>query len=144
MTSKTVTGLLALLGIDQSHSRPPVSNDNPYSEAQLKTLKYCPAFPGRFGSIEDANVFCAQFFAYYNNEHRHSGIGMHTPATVHDGTAATIQARRTATLHAAFLAHPERFHGRCPYPPPLPAKVWINEPSTTPQTDNSSQTTQVA
>ncbi len=80
MTSNTVTGLLALLGIDQSHSRPHVSNDNPYSEAQFKTLKYCPAFPGRFGSIEDANAFCTQFFTYYNHEHRHSGIGMHTPA----------------------------------------------------------------
>jgi putative transposase len=79
ITSNTVTGLLALLGIDQSHSRPHVSNDNPYSEAQFKKLKYCPAFPGRFGSIEDANVFCTQFFTYYNHEHRHSGIGMHTP-----------------------------------------------------------------
>jgi putative transposase len=97
MTSNTVSGLLALLGIDQSHSRPRVSNDNPYSEAQFKTLKYCPAFPGRFGSIEDANVFCGQFFDYYNREHRHSGIGMHTPATVHDGTAAAIHARRVAT-----------------------------------------------
>jgi putative transposase len=144
MTSNTVTGLLALLGIDQSHSRPHVSNDNPYSEANFKTLKYCPAFPGRFGSIEDANVFCTRFFTYYNHEHRHSGIGMHTPASVHDGTAAQIQARRTATLHTAFLAHPERFRGRRPYPPPLPAKVWINPPPTTPQTDTSPQTTQVA
>jgi putative transposase len=118
MTSNTVTGLLALLGIDQSHSRPHVSNDNPYSEAQFKTLKYCPAFPRRFGSIEDANVFCTQFFIYYNNEHRHSGIGMHTPTSVHDGTAAAIRARRIATLHEAFLAHPERFRGRRPYNAP--------------------------
>ena len=123
MTSNTVTGLLALLGIDQSHSRPRISNDNPYSEAQFKTLKYCPAFPGRFGSIEDANAFCGQFFDYYNREHRHSGIGMHTPATVHDGTVAAIHARRIATLNAAFLAHPERFRGRRPYPPPLPTRV---------------------
>jgi putative transposase len=144
MTSNTVTGLLALLGIDQSHSRPHVSNDNPYSEAHFKTLKYCPAFPGRFGSIEDANVFCAQFFAYYNHEHRHSGIGMHTPASIHDGTAAAIQDRRAATLHAAFLAHPKRFRGQHPSPPPLPAKVWINQPPTTLQTDTSPQTTQVA
>ena len=144
MTSNTVTGLLALLGIDQSHSRPHVSNDNPYSEAQFKTLKYCPAFPGRFGSIEDANTFCAQFFTYYNHEHRHSGIGMHTPATVHDGTAVHIQARRAATLHQAFLAHPERFRSRRPTPPPLPTKVWINPPPTTLQTDNSPQTAQVA
>jgi putative transposase len=144
MTSNTVTGLLALLGIDQSHSRPHVSNDNPYSEAQFKTLKYCPSFPGRFGSIEDANVFCAQFFTYYNHEHRHSGIGMHTPASVHDGTAAAIQARRVATLHEAFLAHPERFRGRRPYPPPLPTRVWINQPPATLQTENPPQTTQVA
>jgi putative transposase len=144
MTSNTVTGLLALLGIDQSHSRPHVSNDNPYSEANFKTLKYCPAFPGRFGSIEDANVFCAQFFTYYNHEHRHSRIGMHIPASVHDGSAAAIQAQRAATLHAAFLAHPERFRGRRPCPPPLPTRVWINQPPTTPQTDASPQTTQVA
>jgi putative transposase len=144
MTSNTVTGLLALLGIDQSHSRPRVSNDNPYSEAQFKTLKYCPAFPGRFGSIEDANVFCTRFFDYYNNEHRHSGIGMHTPATVHDATAATIQAKRAATLNAAFQAHPERFRGRRPSPPPLPSRVWINQPLATLQTDTSPQTTQVA
>jgi putative transposase len=144
MTSGTVTGLLALLGIDQSHSRPHVSNDNPYSEAHFKTLKYCPAFPGRFGSIEDANVFCSQFFDYYNREHRHSGIGMHTPSSVHDGTAVQIQARRIATLHAAYLARPDRFRGRRPYPPPLPAKVWINQPPATLQTDTPPQTTQVA
>ncbi|WP_279433695.1 IS3 family transposase [Actinomadura sp. KC345] len=144
MTSNTVTGLLALLGIDRSHSRPHVSNDNPYSEAQFKTLKYCPAFPERFGSIEDANGFCSRFFAYYNHEHRHSGIGMHTPATVHDGTAARIQADRAATLHAAFRAHPERFRGRCPSPPPLPDKVWINPPPEALQNDNETQTAQVA
>ncbi|WP_410050303.1 integrase core domain-containing protein [Actinomadura sp. HBU206391] len=100
--------------------------------------------PGKFGSIEDANVFCTQFFIYYNNEHRHSGIGMHTPTSVHDGTAAAIQARRIATLHEAFLAHPERFRGRRPYPPPLPTKMWINQPPTTPKSDTSPQTTQVA
>ncbi|MEO3876748.1 DDE-type integrase/transposase/recombinase [Nonomuraea sp. B12E4] len=144
MTSNTVTGLLALLGIDQSHSRPHVSNDNPYSEAQFKTLKYCPAFPGRFGSIEDANVFCSQFFRYYNHEHRHSGIAMHTPASVHDGTAVHIQAKRIATLHAAFQAHPERFRGRRPYPPALPTKVWINQPVAASETDVSPQSTQVA
>lgn len=144
MTSNTVTGLLALLGIDQSHPRPHVSNDNPYSEAQFKTLKYCPAFPGRFGSIEDANGFCVQFFDYYNREHRHSGIAMHTPASVHDGSAATIHAKRVATLHAAFLAHPERFRGRRPYPPQLPNKVWINQPPAPDQTDTSPQTTHMA
>lgn len=144
MTSNTVSGLLALLGIDQSHSRPRVSNDNPYSEAQFKTLKYCPAFPGTFRSIEDAGVFCGQFFQYYNHEHRHSGIGMHTPASVHDGSAVEIHAKRAATLNAAFLAYPERFHGRRPCPPPLPTRVWINKPSTPLQIETSAQTPQVA
>ena len=106
-----------------------MSNDNPYSEAQFKTLKYCPAFPGRFGSIEDANAFCTQFFTYYNHEHRHSGIGMHTPASVHHGTAAAIQARRTATLHTAFLAPPRAV----PRPTPLPAAAadqGVDQPAT--------------
>ncbi|MGH3577528.1 MAG: IS3 family transposase [Mycobacterium sp.] len=127
MTSQPVAALLAALGIDQSHSRPHVSNDNPYSEAQFKTLKYCPAFPGRFGSIQDARVFCDIFFAYYNNEHRHSGIGLHTPATVHDGTAHQIQAHRAEILTAAYTTNPERFHRR-PTPPPLPTTAWINQP----------------
>ena len=143
MTSNTVAGLYAMLGIDQSHSRPHVSNDNPYSEAQFKTLKYCPAFPGQFGSIEDARVFCAQFFCYYNNEHRHSGIAMHTPASVHDGTAVKIHARRVTTLRAAYLAHPERFRSR-PYPRSLPARAWINQPPATLQTTASPQTTEAA
>jgi putative transposase len=89
-----------------------VSNDNPYSEAQFKTLKYCPAFPGNFGSIQDARAFCKVFFGYYNHEHRHSGIGYHTPATVHDGTAVQIQARRAQVLDAAYAANPERFRRR--------------------------------
>jgi putative transposase len=113
MTSNTVAGLYARLNI-ASHSRPHVSDENPYSEAQFKTLKYCPAFPGEFGSIQDANVFCEAFFTYYNTEHRHSGIAMHTAATVHDGTWIHIQARRAATLRGAYAAHPERFRGRCP------------------------------
>jgi putative transposase len=129
MTSNTVSGLLAVLGIEQSHSRPRVSNDNPYSEANFKTLKYCPAFPGTFGSIEDANAFCEQFFRYYNVEHRHSGIGWHTPASVHDGSARAIQIHRANVLDAAYRAHPERFY-RCPVPPPLPERVWINPPTT--------------
>ncbi len=121
MTSNTVAGLYARLGIDQSHSRPHVSNDNPYSEANFKTFKYCPAFPGQFGSIEDVNVFCRDFFWYYNNEHRHSGIAMHTPASVHDGSWVAIEARRAATLDAAYRAHPERFHRR-PRPRQMPAQ----------------------
>lgn len=144
MTSSTVAGLYAKLNIAQSHSRPRVSDDNPYSEAQFKTLKYCPAFPGEFGSIQDANVFCSAFFSYYNTEHRHSGIAMHTPASVHDGTWAHVQGRRAATLHAAYLAHPERFRGRCPQPRPLPAKVWINEPPATIETSTPPQTTRAA
>lgn len=127
MTSKNVTQFLAELRIDQSHSRPRVSNDNPYSEAQFKTLKYCPAFPERFGSIADARAFCDVFFEYYNHEHRHSGIGLHTPASVHFGTAAHVRAERARVLEAAYAAHPERFR-RKPVPPSLPARAWINEP----------------
>jgi putative transposase len=134
MTSNTVAGLYARLNITQSHSRPHVSNDNPYSESAFKTLKYCPAFPGRFGSIQDANVFCEAFFTYYNHQHRHSGIAMHTPASVHDGSWVTVQARRAATLRAAYEAHPERFRRGCPQPRSLPAKVWINEPPATIET----------
>jgi putative transposase len=143
MTSNTVSGLLAVLGIEQSHSRPRVSNDNPYSEANFKTLKYCPAFPGTFGSIEDANAFCQQFFRYYNYEHRHSGIGWHTPASVHDGSARAVQARRADVLHTAYRAHPERFRRR-PAPPPLPERVWINPPTTEPTDDTASQAAQAA
>ncbi|MGH3990174.1 MAG: IS3 family transposase, partial [Pseudonocardiaceae bacterium] len=112
MTSQPVAALLAALGIDQSHSRPHVSNDNPYSEANFKTLKYCPAFPGNFGSIHDARAFCDIFFTYYNNEHHHSGIGLHTPATVHDGTAHQIQTHRAEVLNTAYTANPERFRHR--------------------------------
>jgi putative transposase len=143
MTSNTVAGLYARLGIDQSHSRPHVSNDNPYSEANFKTFKYCPAFPGEFGSAEDVNVFCRDFFWYYNNEHRHSGIAMHTPASVHDGSWVVIEARRAATLDAAYRTHPERFHRR-PRPRQMPARAWINQPPATIQTTSSPQTTQAA
>ena len=128
MTSSTVADLLELLGVGRSHSRPHVSNDNPYSEAQFKTLKYCPAFPERFGSIEDARTFCAAFFDYYNHEHRHSGLGLHTPASVHFGTATGIRAARGQTLQAAFVANPARFGNRPPQPPKLPTVAWINQP----------------
>jgi len=129
MTSNPVTELLTFLGIGRSHSRPHVSNDNPYSEAQFKTLKYCPAFPERFGCIEDARAFCEAFFAYYNHDHRHSGIGYHTPASVHYGTAAEVRSQRAATLEAAYAANPARFGGRCPAPPKLPTVAWINDPN---------------
>jgi putative transposase len=133
MTSKPVSLLLADLGIDRSHSRPRVSNDNPYSESQFKTLKHCPAFPGRFGSIADARAFCAQFFAYYNHDHRHSGIGLHTPASVHFGTAEQIRTQRAEVLDAAYAANPNRFR-RKPTPPSIPGAAWINQPPAVIQT----------
>jgi len=129
MTSKPVAQLLVDLGVARSHSRPHVSNDNPYSEANFKTLKYCPAFPGRFGSIEDARAFCADFFEHYNHVHRHAGIGLHTAASVHYGTATEIRAKRAETLDAAYAANPARFRHRRPMPPKLPTVAWINEPS---------------
>ena len=129
MTSKPVAQLLVDLGVARSHSRPHVSNDNPYSEAQFKTLKYCPAFPGNFGSIEDARQFCVQFFDHYNHIHRHSGIGLHTPASVHYGTATEIRAQRSVTLDAAYNENPARFRHRRPQPPELPTIAWINDPS---------------
>jgi putative transposase len=127
MTSKPVSALLVDLGVIRSHSRPHVSNDNPYSEAQFKTLKYCPAFPDRFGSIEDARTFIEVFMGYYCHEHRHSGIGLHTPASVHYGTAHEIHAQRAATLTAAYATNPHRFTRR-PTPPKLPTVAWINPP----------------
>ena len=128
MTSKTVALLLADLGVTKSHSRPHVSNDNPYSEAQFKTLKYRPDFPDRFGSIEDARTFCDRFFRWYAHEHRHSGIGLHTPADVHYGRAPAIREARGRVLDAAYQATPERFVNKAPQPPALPQTVWINKP----------------
>lgn len=129
MTSKPVALLLAELGVTRSHSRPQVSNDNPFSEAQFKTLKYRPEFPERFGSIEDARVFCQEFFTWYNGEHRHFGIGLMTPAAVHEGRATTIRDARHQVLRAAYAAHPERFVSKPPQPPRLPPAVWINPPT---------------
>jgi len=128
MTSHPVVELLAFLGIGRSHSRPHVSNDNPYSESQFKTLKYSPAFPERFGSIHDARAFCDRFLTRYNRDHRHSGIAYHTPASVHFGTAAEVRARRSETLDTAYAANPARFRHRHPEPPRLPAVAWINQP----------------
>jgi putative transposase len=128
MRSKDVELLLADLGIERSHSRPHVSNDNPYSESQFRTLKYRPTFPDRFGSLEDARAFCAEFFTWYNTVHRHSGIGLLAPADVHAGRAPEITAARAVTLDAAYLAHPERFVRRPPTPPVVPSAVWINPP----------------
>ena len=140
MTSKTVTDLLTDLKITKSHSRPHVSNDNPYSEANFKTLKYCPAFPGSFATLGEARQFCGIFFTYYNNEHRHSGIGLHTPASVHDGTWREIRERRQQVLDAACAARPDRFRGRHPVAPKLPGKAWINKPRTTIETKEATQT----
>ena len=144
MTSKTVADLLSDLRITKSHSRPHVSNDNPYSEANFKTLKYCPAFPGSFATLGEARQFCGIFFTHYNNEHRHSGIGLHTPASVHDGTARAIQARRQQVLDAAFAARPDRFRARRPVAPKLPGKAWINKPRTSIETKEATQTNSAA
>jgi putative transposase len=133
MTSKPVALLLADLGVTQSHSRPHVSNDNPYSEAQFKTLKYRPGFPARFTSIEAARAHCQDFFPWYNSEHRHGGLGLHTAADVHYGRAAAVRAGRALVLTAAYRAHPERFVRRPPAPPELPAGSWINPPGGKPE-----------
>jgi len=128
MTSKPVAFLLADLGVTKTHSRPSVSNDNPFSEAQFKTLKYRPEFPDRFGSIEDSRAFCVGFFDWYNNRHYHSGLALLTPTTVHHGNSATVIERRSAVLAAAYAAHPERFVRRVPRPAEPPTAVWINPP----------------
>jgi putative transposase len=128
MTSKPVAFLLADLGVTQSRSRPHVSNDNPFSEAQFKTLKYRPYFPARFTSVEHARAHCQEFFRWYNNEHRHGGLGLHTPADIHHGRAPAIQAQRAQVLTAAYLAHPERFVRKPPAPPDLPGASRINPP----------------
>jgi putative transposase len=128
MRSKPVAALLVDLDIAKSHSRPHVSDDNPYSESQFKTMKYRPDFPARFGCIEDARAHCREFFPWYNNQHRHSGIGYMTPQSVHYGHAQALREARASTLNAAFLARPDRFKGRCPQPHPLPTAAWINPP----------------
>ena len=117
MTSKNVATLLSDLNITRSHSRPHVSDDNPYSEAIFKTLKYCPVFPGTFASLDDARVFSGTFFTYYNTEHRHSGIGLHTPATVHDGTAWAIQAPAASRSSTTPSPHAPTGSGARPRPP---------------------------
>jgi len=128
MRSKPVAFLLADLGVLKSHNRPYTSTDNPYSEAQFKTLKYRPGFPTRFDSIEHARAFCRQFFPWYNRDHRHSGIGLMTPETVHHDRAEQAHAQRAGVLEAAYARNPERFVHQCPTPPPIPAAAWINKP----------------
>jgi putative transposase len=128
MTSKPVALLLADLGITKTHSRPSVSNDNPFSEAQFKTLKYRPDFPDRFGSIEHARSFNGDFFPWYNTEHRHSGLGLHTAHDVHHGLAEARREQRALVLSAAYDAHPDRFVNHPPTPAALQTAVWINPP----------------
>lgn len=129
MTSKPLALLMADLGVTKTHSRPHVSDDNPYSESQFKTLKYRPEFPERFGSIEDARAFCQSFFAWYNREHHHSGIAMLTPEMLHYGRAVGVIGQRQQVLDAAYARNPERFPRARPMHPPQPTAVWINPPA---------------
>jgi putative transposase len=141
MRSKPVALLLADLGVTKTHSRPHVSNDNPFSEAQFRTLKYSPQFPARFGSLEDGRAFGQVFFRWYNHEHRHSGLGFLTPAVVHVGHAATVRAQRQQVLATAYAAHPERFVKGRPQPADLPTAVWINPPVKKPTRQDAPGTT---
>ena len=128
MTSKPVAFMLADLGVTKTHSRPHVSDDNPFSESHFKTLKYRPDFPDHFGSLQDARSFCRDFFPWYNTEHHHSGLGLLTPEVVHSQRAAHLRNLRQQTLDIAYTAHPERFVHKPPHPPALPTEVWINPP----------------
>jgi len=129
MTSKPVALLLADLGVTKSHSRPSTSDDNPFSEAHFKTLKYRPDFPARFGCLEDVRAHCQRFFHWYNHDHRHSGIAFLTPADLHRGRAEAVLAVRAQILAAPFTANPARFKGRHPQPQQPPTAVWINPPT---------------
>jgi len=137
MSSQSVAQLLATLGVVKSHSRPYVSNDNPFSESQFKTMKYRPEFPGRFGSFEDALSYCRSFFEWYNDEHYHSGIGHLTPAMLHYGKADQVFAERAQVLQEAYTLHPERFVRGCPKRQIKPAAVWINPPRVTDEADHN-------
>ena len=147
MTSQTVAQLLGSLAVTKSHSRPHVSNDNPFSESQFKTLKYTPEFPERFAGYEHALSFCRGFFPWYNDEHYHSGIGLLTPAILHYGRAPQVLQTRQAVLETAYAAHPERFVQGPPAPSAVPEAVWINppnreeEPVTTPTIPSNSTST---
>ncbi len=136
MKSKLVANLLADLSITKTHSRPHVSDDNPYSEAHFKTLKYRPEFPKRFGSIQDTKHFCRTFFGWYNCEHKHSGVAMLTPETVHYGRSEAVLEKRQVALNNAFELNPKRFKGRMPVAASLPAAAWINKPATATENDS--------
>src|SRR4051812_11647183 len=129
--AKATAFLLADLGVTKSHSRPHTSNDNPFSEAHFKTLKYQPQFPKRFGCIEDARTFCRRFFTWYNQGHHHVGIGLMTPDQVHYGQAKAVHAARQDVLAQAYQANPERFVRKVPVPSPMPTQTWINPPRKT-------------
>lgn len=145
MTSKTVAALLSDLGVTQSHSRPRVSNDNPFSEAWFKTMKYAPVFPDRFGSLAHARAFLAEFVEFYNHDHRHVGIGLHTPADVHYGLADAVIERRASTLAAARAATPHRFSTSVdPKILDLPEAAWINPPTVQPEDQRNSVVTTAA
>ena len=144
MTSKPVALLLTDLGVLKTHSRPHVSNDNPYSESQFRTLKYRPGFPARFGSIQDGRAFCRDFFPWYNAEHRHSGLGLCTSESVHYGRAHAIRDARATILAAAYAVHPERFVRHHPQPSPLPIAAWINAPLAKLEQDSVSRQTHAA
>ena len=139
MTSKTVALLLADLGVTKSHSRPHVSNDNPFSESQFKTMKYRPDFPDRFGCIQHGRVHCADFFDWYNNIHHHSSLGLLTPHDVHYGLATARLQARDAVLATAFAAHPERFPAGAPSAGIVPTAVWINKPHLATPTEEMAQ-----
>ena len=128
MTSKSVALRLSDLGVVKTHSRPHISDDNPYSESHFKTLKYRPGFPDRFSSMDEARLFCVEFFPWYNHEHHHSGLRLMTPATVHYGQAEELRRCRQSVLDAAYQAHPERFVKGPPQHPSVPETVWINPP----------------
>jgi putative transposase len=132
MTSKPLAFLLADLGVTKTHSRPSVSNDNPFSEAQFKTMKYCPAYPDRFGSLLDAQAWARYFFTWYNQYHHHSALNLLTPAQVHYGEAVNLLLFRQNVLQRAFEAHPERFVRGAPKAGQLPDAVWINPPQISP------------
>jgi putative transposase len=140
MTAKTLAQLLDDLGVLKTHSRPYNANDNPFSEAQFKTMKYRPDYPERFASPTDAHTWTQAFFAWYNHEHHHTSLGLLTPTTVHEGQAPQVLAQRQATLLVAYNLHPERFVKGAPQPPPLPAAVWINPPQDREDSDHPSHT----
>lgn len=139
MASKPVAFLLVDLGVTKSHSRPHTSNDNPYSEAQFRTLKYRPDFPDTFGSIADARAFCQRFFSWYNTEHYHSGVAWLHPIDVHYGRAEAVRAVRADVLNAAYARNPDRFVNKPPEPAALPTAAWINKP---PKENEENQTAQ--